>query len=229
MRYGTSDVLKGFFGLNTHPETLRAGEFWALDDVSFKLHKGETLGIIGSNGSGKSTLLKLLNGIYMPDKGRIKIKGRVGALIEVGAGFHNLLTGRENVYVNGAILGLTKTEIDAKFEAIVDFADIADFIDVPIRNYSSGMTVRLGFSVAIHCNIDILLMDEVLAVGDARFKKKCIKKIEELKATTSTVFVSHDKDQILRICDRVILLGNGKVMPVNGSPEEMIKFYESLP
>ncbi|MEE9581137.1 MAG: ABC transporter ATP-binding protein [Nitrosomonadaceae bacterium] len=228
MRYGSADVVKGFLGLKTNTTTLRAGEFWALDNVSLELKKGETLGIVGSNGSGKSTLLKLLNGIYMPDRGRIEIKGDMGALIEVGAGFSYLLTGRENVYVNGTILGLSKEQIDKKFDTIVAFAELEEFIDVPLRNYSSGMSVRLGFSVAVHCEVDILLMDEILAVGDAKFKQKCIKKIDELKASTSTIFVSHDKDQILRICDRVIILNKGRIMPVKGTPTEVMLAYEDI-
>ena len=171
MMYGMQDIARNSIGLKSCSDTLREGEFWALNDVSFEVKKGETLGIVGANGSGKSTLLKLLNGIFMPDKGRIEINGRVGALIEVGAGFHPMLTGRENIYVNGAILGMSKKEIDKKFDEIVDFADIGDFIDSPVKHYSSGMYVRLGFAIASHADLDILMVDEVLAVGDFRFKK----------------------------------------------------------
>ena len=163
-----------------------------LKGISFKVKKGETLGIIGPNGSGKSTLLKILNGIFPPDKGTIKIRGKVGALIEVGAGFHPMLTGRENIYINGTILGMSKKEIDEKFDKIVDFADIGDFLDVPVKNYSSGMYVRLGFSIAVCCQPEILLIDEVLSVGDISFRKKCLQKIIDLKKNKeiSIIFVS---------------------------------------
>jgi len=162
MVYGVTDIGRNTLGLSSHSENLRKHEFWAVDDISFEVRKGETLGIIGSNGSGKTTLLKMLNGIFWPDKGKITINGRVGALIEVGAGFHPLLTGRENVYINAAILGMTKEEVDEKFDSIIEFADIGDFLDTPVKFYSSGMYVRLGFAVAVHCEPDILLVDEVL-------------------------------------------------------------------
>ena len=164
MLYGVKDIARNTIGLSSHSDKLRKGEFWALDNVSFEAKKGETFGIIGPNGSGKTTLLKLLNGIFWPDKGKISVKGNVGALIEVGAGFHPLLTGRENIYINAAILGMTKEETDKKFDVIVEFADIGDFLDVPVKHYSSGMFVRLGFAVAVHCEPDILLVDEVFAV-----------------------------------------------------------------
>src|SRR3990170_2258915 len=173
MLYGVNDIARNSLGFSSHSERLRNGEFWAVDDVSFELKKGETLGIIGPNGAGKTTLLKMLNGIFWPDKGKITVRGRVGALIEVGAGFHPLLTGKENVYVNAAILGMTKKEVDKKFNDIVEFAGIGDFINVPVKFYSSGMFVRLGFAVAVHCEPDILLIDEILSVGDAKFRAKC--------------------------------------------------------
>ena len=158
MLYGMSDIGRNVLGLKSRSERLRDNEFWALDDISFEVKRGETLGLIGPNGSGKTTLLKMLNGIFWPDKGKITIKGKVGALIAVGAGFHPLLTGRENIYINAAILGMSKREIDKKFDAIVDFADIGDFLDSPVKHYSSGMYVRLGFAVAVHCDPDILLV-----------------------------------------------------------------------
>jgi len=179
MFYGVHDIGRNMVGLSAHSERLRDGEFWAVDDVSFELKKGETLGIIGPNGSGKTTLLKMLNGIFWPDKGKITVRGRVGALIAVGAGFHPLLTGRENININGAILGMSKKEINEKFDDIVEFADIGDFIDYPVKFYSSGMYVRLGFAVAVHCKPDILLVDEVLAVGDLGYTFKCYRKISE--------------------------------------------------
>ncbi len=181
MWYGFRDILRDTAGLHPKSDRLRRKEFWAVDDVSFELRKGETLGIIGPNGAGKTTLLKMLNGIVLPDKGSLRIKGRVGALIQVGAGFHPQLTGRENIYINGAILGMGKREIDKKFDAIVEFADIGDFLDTPVKHYSSGMFVRLGFAVAVHCEPEILLVDEVLAVGDTGFQTKCFNKIGELK------------------------------------------------
>jgi ABC-type polysaccharide/polyol phosphate transport system ATPase subunit len=196
--------------MGTKPNKLRKDEFWALDDVSFEVRRGETLGIIGPNGSGKSTILKMLNGIYMPDNGKIEINGRVGALIEIGAGFHPMLTGRENIYVNGAILGMDKEEMDEKFDDIVEFADIGDFIDTPVKFYSSGMFVRLGFAVAVHCEPEILLVDEVLSVGDMSFQKKCADKIDELMSLNKAIIVvSHSLYRIESMCQRAIWLNKG--------------------
>ena len=169
MSYGIWDIARNTLGLSSRSSRLRKDEFWAVDDVSFEVSRGETVGIIGPNGSGKTTLLKMLNGIFWPDKGKITVKGKVGALIAVGAGFHPALTGRENIYVNAAILGMTKKEVEERFDNILKFADIGDFLDTPVKYYSSGMYVRLGFAVAAHCDPDILLVDEVLAVGDAGF------------------------------------------------------------
>lgn len=227
MKYGAADMTREFLGIPSKTEQLRPGEFWALDDITFDISDGETLGLIGLNGSGKSTLLKLLNGIYLPDRGRIEISGRVGALIEVGAGFHPMLTGRENIYVNGAILGLTKHEIRSKFDSIVQFAELDKFIDVPVRNYSSGMYVRLGFSVAVHCEPEVLLIDEVLAVGDLSFRNKCIAKINELKDKTTTVFVSHDMNQVKRLCDRVVVIDKSRIV-FDGGPEDAIHKYQTI-
>ncbi|MDR4498205.1 MAG: ABC transporter ATP-binding protein [Candidatus Scalindua sp.] len=227
MLYGATDLTRSFFGLNHHGEELRNGEFWAVSNVSFQLKRGQCLGIIGPNGSGKSTILKMLNGIFMPDKGRIEINGRVGALIEVGAGFHPLLTGRENIYVNGSILGMMKSEIDKKFNEIVEFAGIGNFIDSPVKHYSSGMHVRLGFAIAVHCDPDILLVDEVLAVGDANFRNKCFKKFLEFKsAGTSVIMVTHDMEPIVRYCDQAILLQHG-IATLTGKPSEITSQYVS--
>lgn len=187
-------------------------EIWALKDVSLEIKKGETIGIIGENGSGKSTLLKIISGITTPTSGKVEVNGRVASLIELGAGFHPDLTGRENVYLNGTLLGLTKKEIDRKYREIVEFADIPEFIDQPVRTYSSGMTVRLGFSVAVHLDSDILLIDEVLAVGDEDFQQKTIDKLLELESLNITIlFVSHNLSLIDSFCKRVIWLNKGRV------------------
>lgn len=212
MKYGADDILKSVVGISPNSANLRSGEFWATKDVSFELKRGESIGIIGPNGSGKTTILKMLNGIFMPDQGKITINGTVGALIQVGAGFHPMLTGRENIYINGSILGMKKKEIDQKFDSIVDFADIGDFLDAPVRHYSSGMFVRLGFAIAIHSQPDILLIDEILAVGDLNFRKKCAQKMKELSSNdVTTVFVTHDLGLLRHICTKAICLKKGAV------------------
>jgi ABC-type polysaccharide/polyol phosphate transport system ATPase subunit len=228
MFYGMIDIAKGMLGFSNNTDVLRKDEFWAVQDVSFEVNQGEVLGIIGPNGSGKTTLLKMINGIFMPDKGRIEVNGRVGALIEVGAGFHPLLTGRENIYVNGAILGMSKKEIDRKFTSIIEFADIGDFLDTPVKYYSSGMYVRLGFAVAIHSRPDILLIDEVLAVGDSEFQAKCMNAIETLKDIgTSIILVSHNDVLIERNCSRILLLNNGEAQFL-GETEDALKLYNNI-
>lgn len=224
--YGMVDIGRNMLGLSSHSDNLRPNEFWAVNNVSFEVKRGEALGLIGHNGSGKTTVLKLLNGIFWPDRGKITIKGRVGALIAVGAGFHPLLTGRENIYINGAILGMTKSEINKKFNSIVEFADIGDFLDSPVKHYSSGMFVRLGFAVAVHCEPDILLVDEVLAVGDRNFQIKCFRKMHELKKRNdvSIVFVSHNENNIREYTQKSIVLSNGKIL-FYGKSEDAISFY----
>jgi len=213
MMYGVNDIARNTLGMGSHGEKLRKDEFWAVKDVSFEVKKGETLGIIGSNGSGKTTMLKLLNGIFWPDKGKLSVRGRVGALIAVGAGFHPMLTGRENIYVNGAILGMNKKEVDEKFDEIVEFADIGDFLDTPVKFYSSGMLVRLGFAVAVNVQPDILLIDEVLAVGDLSFQNKSLRRLAEVRdKANAVVFVSHNLEHVRNLCDKVILLDRGKIM-----------------
>jgi lipopolysaccharide transport system ATP-binding protein len=207
--YGGTDIVKGFLGMEKS-SMLRNDEFWAIENVNFELRRGECLGLIGHNGAGKSTLLKMLNGLIRPDKGRIEMNGKVGALIELGAGFSPFLTGRENVYNNGAVLGFSKAEIDRRFDEIVEFAELKDFIDTPVQNYSSGMKVRLGFAIAAHMEPDILLIDEVLAVGDMGFVLKCINRMDVLKQKTAMIFVSHAMPQISRMCSSVLLLSNGK-------------------
>jgi ABC-type polysaccharide/polyol phosphate transport system ATPase subunit len=206
----------------------RKEDFWALKDVSFDVPRGQALGIIGHNGAGKSTILKLLSRITTPSVGEIMINGRLSALIEVGSGFHPELTGRENIYLNGSILGMMRREITKKLDSIVTFAELRQFIDTPVKRYSSGMYVRLGFSIAAHLNPDILLLDEVLAVGDAAFQQKCIERITELKQGGKTiVFISHDLRAVQKLCDRVILLNRGQV-EADGDPSETIALYQNM-
>jgi len=210
LKYGALDILKSTLGIKIKKD-LRPKEFWAVQDISFELRRGECIGLIGHNGAGKSTLLKVLNGLYAPDKGQIKMKGKIGALIELGAGFNPILTGRENIYNNAAILGFTKKEVEEKMQSIIDFSEIEDFLDTPVQNYSSGMKVRLGFAVAAHLEPDILIIDEVLAVGDLGFILKCFNKIDELLPHTAVIFVSHSMPMISRICNEIILMDHGKV------------------
>jgi len=224
MFYGAVDILRDFFQAPTPSDRLRSGEFWALDGVNLQVDRGQCIGLIGANGSGKTTLLKLVNGIFMPDKGRIRKRGRVGALVEIGAGFHPLLTGRENIYIYGQILGMSKREVDQKFDAIVDYADIGDFLDTPVKHYSSGMYVRLGFAVAIHAEPDILLIDEVLAVGDVAFRAKCMSSISDILKRTAVIFVSHSMAQIESLCGTVLWLNKGSVVQY-GESRNVVNAY----
>jgi ABC-type polysaccharide/polyol phosphate transport system ATPase subunit len=204
---------------------LASGRFWALQDVSFTVEPGEALGIIGPNGAGKSTVLKLLTRILRPTRGRCAVPGRVGALLEVSAGFHPDLTGRENVFLQGAIMGMARREITAKFDRIVEFADVSDFIDTPVKRYSSGMHARLGFSVAAHLDPDVLIIDEVLAVGDFAFQQRAYERIAEmLKRHIPVVVVSHQLDRIASLCTRALLLNRGMVI-AQGTPSECIAAY----
>ena len=205
----------------------RYEEFWALRGIDLEIPHGSTFGIIGGNGSGKSTLLKLLAGILRPDEGTAEVDGRLSALLELGAGFHPELTGRENVYLNGAILGFTSREIRRRFDDIVGFAELDRFIDEPVRNYSSGMYVRLGFSVAIHVEPDILLVDEVLAVGDHAFQKRCLDRFAQLKAEGRTIIlVSHDLDMVGWLCEQTAWIQQGTLQAVGPSPEVIDRFLE---
>ena len=204
-----------------------AATFWALQHVSLDVCRGASVGIIGRNGAGKSTLLKLLAGITAPSRGRIVLRGRVAAMIEVGSGFHPELTGRENVFLSGAILGMRRREIAAKLDRIVDFAGVQPFIDTPVKWYSSGMYVRLGFAVAAHMEPDILLVDEVLAVGDAEFQLKCLQRIEELRSQgTTSIFISHDLTAVERLCDSAVLLEAGTVAAA-GAPADVVASYHA--
>lgn len=226
MKYGLRDVARKLAGRSSTSDVLREGEFWAVNDVSFELHGGEALGIMGVNGCGKTTLLRILNGVYAPDAGRIQIRGRVGALIAAGAGFAPMLSGRENVYVNGALLGLTTKEIDDLMDEIIAFSELGHFIDLPVKNYSSGMYVRLGFAIAALSRPDVLLMDEVLAVGDLNFQKKCFDHILQLKRQgTAIILVSHSPGAIWSVCDRGLFMDHGKIMR-EGPVEDVIRAYD---
>ncbi len=205
---------------NGHGSNGSLRDFWALRDVSFELRQGEVVGLIGRNGAGKSTLLKILSRVTVPTVGRAEIHGRVGSLLEVGTGFHPELTGRENAYLNGAILGMNRREIDRKFDEIVSFAEVGEFIDTPLKHYSTGMQMRLAFAVAAHLEPETLLVDEVLAVGDMAFQKKCLGKMGEVASGGRTiVFVSHQLNQIRRLCKKVIWLDQGKIFQIGPTPE----------
>lgn len=210
------------------PKGLTAQEFWALRDVSFELHRGDSLGIIGPNGSGKSTTLKLLSRILKPDQGSVQVNGRYGALIELGAGFHPDLTGRENIYLNGTILGMKRAEITRKFDEIVAFAELEEFLDTPVKRYSSGMYARLGFSVAAHVDPEVLIVDEVLSVGDYHFQEKCFKKMGEFTRNgTTLIFVSHNLTAVGTLCKNALLLHKG--IPVfQGEVQKAIQQYHAL-
>jgi len=216
---------RGFQRLTGSVEAKKAEEFWALKNVSFDVNEGQRLGIIGRNGAGKSTLLKILSRITEPTEGRITIRGRVGSLLEVGTGFHPELTGRENVFLNGAVLGMGHKEIKRKFDEIVAFAEVEKFLDTPVKRYSSGMYVRLAFSVAAHLEPEVLIIDEVLAVGDAAFQKKCLGKMDEFGRSGRTLlFVSHSMSSITQLCNRCALLQNG-VLTFLGDPVEAARLY----
>ena len=204
-------------------------DFWALKDVSFEIKKGDVVGVMGRNGSGKSTLLKILSRITAPTSGNAFMQGRLASLLEVGTGFNYELTGRENVYLNGSILGLKQREIDARYGSIVEFAEIADFMDTPVKRYSSGMRVRLAFAVAAHLEPDILILDEVLAVGDAKFQEKCLNRIEEIKnAGVTVLFVSHSAQQVLKLCSKGIVLEDGRVIAAGTAQEATNHYLRSL-
>lgn len=208
-------------------DTSSREQFWALRDVSFDVNQGERVGIIGRNGAGKSTLLKILSRITDPTTGKVTLRGRVASLLEVGTGFHPELTGRENIFLNGAILGMAKSEIQRKFDEIVSFAEVERFLDTPVKRFSSGMQVRLAFSVAAHLEAEILIVDEVLAVGDMQFQKKCIGRMEEIAGGGRTIlFVSHNMATITSLCDRCVLLDSGRIA-ADGAPSEVILTYYS--
>ncbi|MGO8843604.1 MAG: polysaccharide ABC transporter ATP-binding protein [Methyloceanibacter sp.] len=226
--YGVQDIASDLgFGNSSHE--LRADEFWAVKHISFELRRGECLGLIGHNGAGKTTLLRMLSGLIKPDKGRIEIRGRVGGLIALGAGFNPMLTGRENIYVNASVIGVSKRKVDRKFDEIVDFAGIHEFIDAPVQSYSSGMSVRLGFAVAaILIEPDVLLLDEVLAVGDIGFIIKCLNVVRRLSQNSAVIFVSHSMPAISAFCTRVIVLEHGQCLIDTREPANGINQYYSI-
>jgi len=225
MTYGLAELFRNFVGFRTPGSILRKDEFWAVQNISFDLKRGDILGLVGVNGSGKSTLLRLLTGILPPDTGQIVVKGRVGALIAVGAGFHPHMTGRENIYLNGTLLGMTRREIDEKVQDIVDFAEIDEFLDAPVSTYSSGMRVRLGFAIAIQIKPDVLFVDEVLAVGDLGFKLKCYNAIARLVENAAVIFVSHDLPQVERISNRIGIMHAGRLEYLGDKVVEGLELY----
>ena len=226
--YGFLDVSRIFAGAPPDTTRLRKDEFWALSDLSFEVRKGDSLGIIGANGSGKSTMLRLISGIYTPDQGKITVNGKVGSLITLGAGFHPHFTGGENIYFNGTLLGLTKGEIRERYDNIVRFADIGEFIDAPVATYSTGMRMRLGFAIAIHTRPDILLVDEILAVGDVNFIKNSYDRIERMVAEqgVTAVVVSHNIGMIQRLCRKTLVLDRGMMVFYGDTLEAVSHYYE---
>lgn len=225
--YGMKDITGELLGLRgNRNDQLRKKEFLALNDVSFELRRGEALGLVGKNGSGKSTLLRIIAGLIKPDRGNVKVKGKIAPLIALGAGFNPVLSGRENVYANMSILGLSRKEIRERFDEVIEFAEIADAIDAPVQSYSSGMQARLGFASAIHTDPEILLIDEVLAVGDSKFRAKCFRKLDELrKKQASFILVSHNSGSVLTVCDSALYLKSGNVVKLGDSPS-VVKVYE---
>jgi lipopolysaccharide transport system ATP-binding protein len=218
-------LAKGVFKRLSSPPELRAEEFWALQDVSFDIHQGEAVGIIGHNGAGKSTMLKHLSGLLKPTRGHIEVVGRLSALIDVGAGFHPDLTGRENIFINGSILGMSRAEVRRKFDDIVAFSELAEFIDTPVKRYSSGMYARLGFAVAVHMEPDILIIDEVLSVGDNAFQTKGVEKMRSiLKSGATVIFVSHSLRSVADLCSRALLFAKGRLLE-DGAASNVIRTY----
>lgn len=220
------DSLKEYFVRNIEKNNIR-DEFYAVKDVSFQIEKGDSFAIVGSNGSGKSTMLKMIAGIYKPTKGNIVIKGTVAPMIELGAGFDSDLTAAENVFLNGAVLGFSRTYMQEYFKSIIDFAELWEFVDVPVKNFSSGMKARLGFSIATAVNPDILIVDEILSVGDANFRKKCEQRMAEMKEKgTTMILVSHSMDQVLKTCNKAMWLNKGDLMCI-GDVKEICERYSA--
>jgi lipopolysaccharide transport system ATP-binding protein len=228
MLYGSSDLLSSFAGRMPKTFMLRSGEFWALDDISLECAKGRVLGVVGPNGSGKTTLLRVLAGIYPPDKGEVRVKGRVATINSYGAGFHPHMSGLDNIYLNGAVLGMSAEEIDSKLESIVSFSGVGEFLHSPVAAFSSGMKVRLGFSIAISLEPDVLLLDEVLAVGDTAFRKKCYGEIEKIAERAAVIFVSNKMSNIEKVCTDIMVLEKGRVAFAGNHVSEGIEFYDEM-
>lgn len=227
MLYSGTDLLKGVLGMDIKQRALRDQEFWALKDISFELNRGESIALLGVNGSGKSTLLRLIAGLFPPDAGEITVRGSVASMIAVGAGFHEHMTGRENIFLNAAILGMKKEYVRKVFEEIVDFAEIEDFLDSPVATYSSGMRVRLGFAIASASQPDLLLLDEILAVGDRQFKVKCYNRIAKLKENCAVVFVSHNMNEVQRVTSKALLLDRGSPLFLGDVDEGVTRYLQS--
>lgn len=229
MVYGLTDISRNLCGLGSDSHILRPDEFWAIKNISFDVKKGEAFALVGANGAGKTTLLKMLNGIFWPDEGKITVKGTLGPLIAVGAGFHPLLSGRDNIYINAAILGIGKKEIQKRFDEIVAFADIGAFLDTPVKHYSSGMFVRLGFAVAVHCEPEILLIDEILSVGDMSFQAKCKVKMDQfLNSGKTIVYISHNLDTVVNMCQRALFLQQGRMVYAGDAKSVVYEYRKSV-
>ncbi|WP_312141447.1 ABC transporter ATP-binding protein [Pantoea septica] len=224
-----ADSLREIFSFNRKKnEAQTSNEFIALNDISFHIEKGQAYGIMGKNGAGKSTLLKLMTRIVLPTSGQITLRGTFSSLLEVGAGFHQDLSGRENIYLSGAILGMSRADVKSKINDIITFSEVDEFINEPVKHYSSGMYLRLAFSIGVHLKSDVLVIDEAISVGDAGFQKKCIEKIKEIKRQGKTIaFVSHDANQVSEICDKALVLQHGKIV-YDGNSSQAISFYKKL-
>ncbi len=224
--FSIKQAFVNFFSFNKPKK--KKEEFWALKDVSFSVKKGEVVGLIGSNGAGKSTLLKVVSGVMKPTKGKVTVNGVISPMIELGAGFDSELTARENIFLNGAILGYSKEFLESKFEEIVEFSELRDFLDVPVKNFSSGMTAKLAFSIATIVNPEILIVDEILSVGDIKFQEKSKHKmLEMIKGGTTVLYVSHSLDSIRELCDRVIWLEHGKIIKIGDTKEICKEYYDA--
>lgn len=224
--FSIKQAFVNFFSFNKPKK--KKEEFWALKDVSFSVKKGEVVGLIGSNGAGKSTLLKVVSGVMKPTKGKVTVNGVISPMIELGAGFDSELTARENIFLNGAILGYSKEFLESKFEEIVEFSELRDFLDVPVKNFSSGMTAKLAFSIATIVNPEILIVDEILSVGDIKFQEKSKNKmLEMIKGGTTVLYVSHSLDSIKQLCDRVVWLEHGKIVKIGDTKEICKEYYDA--
>lgn len=223
--YGLSGLAAEAMGRDRHQRTLRTGEFWAVENVSFEVRRGECVGLLGHNGAGKTTLLKMLNGLIRPDRGRIEMRGQIGAMIALGAGFNPILTGRENIYIAGSLRGMSRREIDGRLDEIIEFAGLEEFIGMPVQSYSSGMQVRLGFAIAVKMRPDILLIDEVLAVGDVGFKERAYNEIYRIINNAAVIFVSHSIPQVSKVCTRGLLMRRGSLAPTGDRLEQVIQGY----